>query len=432
VNLDPSHRRQNEAKPGWAGKAPKGTKLPNAKRAPKTVALIVAAGRGLRAGGEVPKQYQLLDGVAVLERAIGALREAIGVSHAIVVIHRDDVSRYEAIAARVAEQSPGFLLPPAFGGATRQVSVRAGLTALKEMAPDIVLIHDAARPFVSAALIGRATSAALEYGAAVPGIPVTDTIRSLGVANASGAALARDTLRAIQTPQAFAFATICEAHERAAANGLDNFTDDGGVAEWAGLDVHVFEGDARNSKLSVASDLERATRNVAPILETRSGLGYDVHAFGEGGFVMLGGMRLAHDRGIIAHSDGDVLLHALTDAVLGALGDGDIGMHFPSSDARWRDAASSVFLAAAVARASRRGGRILLLDATVVCESPRLGPHRDAIRARIAEIACIGVSRVSIKATTSERLGFTGRSEGIAAQAIATIELPRRDSDDYV
>ncbi|SEC06484.1 2-C-methyl-D-erythritol 2,4-cyclodiphosphate synthase [Rhizobiales bacterium GAS191] len=427
--LDPPLPRPNGAKPDWTGKTSRRARTPAAEKAPKTAALIVAAGRGLRAGGDVPKQYQLLDGVAVLERAIRALREASGVSHAIVVIHRDDTARYAAIAASIAADSPDFLLAPAFGGATRQASVRAGLEALKGTAPDIVLIHDAARPFVSPALIGRAIDAALKHGAAVPGVAVTDTIRRLGPDNASGETVAREALRAIQTPQAFSFASICEAHARAAANGLDNFTDDGGVAEWAGLDVHVFEGEARNLKLSLPSDLGRGVRNVDPILEIRSGLGYDVHAFGEGAFVMLGGVKIAHDRGVIAHSDGDVLLHALTDAVLGALGDGDLGTHFPPSDERWRDAASSIFLAAAVARVSRRGGRILHLDATVVCEAPRLGPYRDAIRARIAEIACIGIGRVSIKATTSEQLGFTGRREGIAAQAIATIELPPDDSD---
>ena len=429
MNLDPSLQRPNKAARGLATPAPAGNLAPTIKEAQKTAALIVAAGRGLRAGGDVPKQYQLLDGVAVLERAIGALRQASGVRYAIVVIHPDDKERYEAIAANIAGDSPDFLLPPAFGGATRQASVRAGLEALKETAPDIVLIHDAARPFVSPSLIERAIYAAITYGAAVPGVPVTDTIRRLGAGTLCGETLPRDALRAIQTPQAFSFARICEAHERAAENGLNNFTDDGGVAEWAGLAVHVFDGDTRNMKLSIASDLSRAARSNDARMETRSGLGYDVHSFGDGIFVMLGGVKIAHDQGVIAHSDGDVLLHALTDAVLGALADGDIGAHFPPTDERWRNAASSVFLSAAAARVSRRGGRILHLDATVVCEAPRLGPHREAIRARIAEISGVEVGRVSIKATTSERLGFTGRGEGIAAQAIATIELPRDDSD---
>ena len=234
----------------------------------------------------------------------------------------------------------------------------------------------------------------------------------------------RDSLRAIQTPQAFTFAKIRDAHARAAAAGLDAFTDDGGLAEWAGLEVHVFEGEAENTKLSLPADFARAAQHVRAQTETRTGLGYDVHAFGDGAFVMLGGVEIAHTQGVVAHSDGDVLLHALTDALLGALGDGDIGMHFPPSDPRWRNAASRLFFEDAVARARKRGGRILHLDATVICEAPRIGAHRDAIRASIATIAGIGEGRVSVKATTSEKLGFTGRGEGIAAQAIATLELP--------
>jgi len=389
-----------------------------------TAAVIVAAGRGLRAGGEVPKQYQLLGGMSILERTIRAFRETAGVAHAIVVIHPEDLDRYEAIAAGIARLARDFLLPPAFGGPTRQLSVRAGLEALSGTPPDIVLIHDAARPFLSGALVARAIEAARRHGAAVPGIAVNDTIRRLGSGRPYGETLPRESLRAIQTPQAFAFAEIREAHARAVAAGLDAFTDDGGLAEWAGLDVHVFEGEAENAKLSLPSDFARAARQAKALTETRSGLGYDVHAYGAGDFIMLGGVRIRHDRGILAHSDGDVLLHALTDAVLGALADGDIGMHFPPSDPRWRDASSRVFLADAVGRTAERGGRVLHLDATVVCEAPRLAPHRGAIRASIAEIAGIIEGRVSVKATTSEGLGFTGRGEGIAAQAIATLELP--------
>jgi 2-C-methyl-D-erythritol 4-phosphate cytidylyltransferase/2-C-methyl-D-erythritol 2,4-cyclodiphosphate synthase len=398
----------------------------------RTAALIVAAGRGLRAGGELPKQYQLIGGMSVLERTIRALREAVGVAHAVVVIHPDDADRYETITARLGRLSRDFLLPPAFGGATRQLSVRAGLEALAKVPPDIVLIHDAARPFLSAALVARAIEAAQRHGAAVPGIPVNDTIRRLGSGRPYGETLPRESLRAIQTPQAFAFAEIREAHARAAAAGLDAFTDDGGLAEWAGLDVHVFEGEVENAKLSLPSDFARAAQQAKALTETRSGLGYDVHAFGEGTFIMLGGVKIPNGRGVVAHSDGDVLLHALTDAVLGALGDGDIGMHFPPSDPRWKGAASRLFLADGAARATKRGGRILHLDATVICEAPRLGPHREAIRASIAEIAGIAPGRVSIKATTSEKLGFTGRGEGIAAQAIATLELPVGDGEQDV
>jgi len=387
-------------------------------------ALIVAAGRGVRAGGEVPKQYQLLGGMTVLERAIWALREADAVGQAIVVIHPEDADQYTTVAANVSNHWPDFLLPPAFGGPTRQASVRAGLEALSTSPPDFVLIHDAARPFVSAALIGRAIEAARRHGAAVPGVPVNDTIRRIAAGASFGETLKRENLRAIQTPQAFAFTKICEAHTRAAQAGMHDFTDDGGLAEWAGVEVHVFEGETENTKLSLPSDFARIAHQLRGLAETRSGIGYDVHAFGQGSFIMLGGVRIAHSRGIIAHSDGDVLLHALTDAVLGALGDGDIGVHFPPSNSRWQGAASRVFLADAAARVARRGGRILHLDATVICQAPRLGPHREAIRASIAGIAGISEERVSIKATTSEGLGFTGRGEGIAAQAVATIEVP--------
>jgi 2-C-methyl-D-erythritol 4-phosphate cytidylyltransferase/2-C-methyl-D-erythritol 2,4-cyclodiphosphate synthase len=404
--------------------------MPNALA--RTVALIVAAGRGLRAGGEVPKQYQLLSGVSILERTIRALREAAGVAQALVVIHPDDMDRYRTITDRLEHLSPGFLLPPAFGGATRQLSVRAGLEALAKITPDIVLIHDAARPFLSGALVTRAIDAARRHGAAVPGVPVNDTVRRLGTGRPYGETLPRESLRAIQTPQAFAFDKIRDAHERAAAAGLDAFTDDGGLADWAGLDVHIFEGEAENTKLSLPSDFAHAARRAKAQSETRSGLGYDVHAYGDGAFIMLGGVKIPHDRGVIAHSDGDVLLHALTDAVLGALGDGDIGLHFPPSDPRWKGAPSRVFLADAVARATKRGGRVLHLDATVVCEAPRLSAYRDAIKASIAEIAGVSANRVSIKATTSERLGFTGRGEGIAAQAIATLELPGDEGEDDV
>lgn len=396
------------------------------------MAIIVAAGRGLRAGGEVPKQYQLLGGLSILERTIRALREAAGVAQALVVIHPEDMERYRTVTSRFEQATPGFLLPPAFGGATRQISVRAGIEALAKITPDIVLIHDAARPFLSGALVSRAIDAARRHGAAVPGIPVNDTVRRLGTGRPYGETLPRDSLRAIQTPQAFAFDKIREAHARAAEAGLDAFTDDGGLAEWAGLDVHIFEGEAENTKLSLPSDFAHAAQRTKARTETRSGLGYDVHAYGDGDHIMLGGVKIPHDRGVIAHSDGDVLLHALTDAVLGALGDGDIGVHFPPSDPRWKGAPSRVFLADAVTRATKRGGRVLHLDATVICEAPRLTPHRDAIKASIAEIAGLAAHRVSVKATTSERLGFTGRGEGIAAQAIATLELPEGGGESDV
>jgi 2-C-methyl-D-erythritol 4-phosphate cytidylyltransferase/2-C-methyl-D-erythritol 2,4-cyclodiphosphate synthase len=255
------------------------------------------------------------------------------------------------------------------------------------------------------------------------------------VVNAGGRVSAtpeRAQLRAVQTPQGFAFAPLLRAHRAVALAGDMSFTDDAALIEWAGGEVHVVEGDPGNFKVTMPADFERAERRLAgPAPEIRVGNGYDVHAFTDGDHVWLGGVRIAHDRGVLAHSDGDVVLHALTDAVLGALGDGDIGTHFPPSDMRWRGQASALFLEHAAGLVAARGGRIVHLDATVICEAPRIGAHREAMRAAIARAAGIGMDRVSIKATTSEKLGFTGRREGLAAQATATISLPpaRRDDD---
>jgi 2-C-methyl-D-erythritol 4-phosphate cytidylyltransferase/2-C-methyl-D-erythritol 2,4-cyclodiphosphate synthase len=321
------------------------------------------------------------------------------------------------------------LLPPVAGGATRQESVRNGLEALAEAAvpPSLVLIHDAARPFASAALIDRAVAAGRAHGAAAPGTAVTDTIKIVSMDGAVSATPPRDSLRAIQTPQAFAFDRILSAHRRAAAAGLHTLTDDAAVAEWAGLDVTVFEGDPANVKLTHAADFADAERRLggaACLWITRVGTGFDVHAFAPGDHLWLGGVRVPHERGVTAHSDGDVVLHALTDAMLGALCDGDIGVHFPPSDPRWRGAGSDRFLAFAAERVRERRGLVDHLDVTVLCEAPRIGPLREPMRQRIAAIAGIAVSSVSVKATTTERLGFLGRSEGIAAQASATIRLP--------
>jgi 2-C-methyl-D-erythritol 4-phosphate cytidylyltransferase/2-C-methyl-D-erythritol 2,4-cyclodiphosphate synthase len=290
----------------------------------------------------------------------------------------------------------------------------------------VVLIHDGARPFAGAALIARAIEAARRYGAAVPGLPVTDTITSVDEEHRAGETLRRESLRAVQTPQAFAYPLILEAHGRAAAAGLSDFSDDGALARWAGHPVSVFEGEPDNIKLTREVDFEDAERRLSEMTRyvAKTGTGFDVHALVEGDHLWLGGIRIAADKGVLAHSDGDVVLHAATDALLGALAEGDIGVHFPPSDPQWRGASSNRFLAFAADRVRQRGGRIDHLDVTILCESPRIGPHRDAMRGRIAAILGIGASAVSIKATTTERLGFIGRAEGIAAQAVATIRLP--------
>jgi len=385
-------------------------------------AVVVAAGRGLRAGGDRPKQYRQILGEPVIRPSLATLAGHGGISLVQPVVHPEDAALYQAAVAGLD------LLPPVPGGATRQASVRAGLEALVLRRPDLVLVHDAARPFASGALITRAIAAAQASGAAVPAIPVADTVKTVDAVGAITGTIDRAQLRMVQTPQAFGFAALLDAHRRAHAAGRDDFTDDAALAEWAGLRVTTFEGEAKNVKLTTTDDFARAeAAKLAGLSDVRTGFGFDVHQFGDGDHVMLGGVRIAHQRGLSGHSDADVVLHALVDAILGALADGDIGVHFPPSDPQWRGASSDRFFAFAVDRLRARGGRIAHLDVTVVCEAPRVGPHRDAIRARIAQIAGVPLERVGVKATTSEKMGFTGRGEGMAAFANATVRLPWSD-----
>jgi 2-C-methyl-D-erythritol 4-phosphate cytidylyltransferase/2-C-methyl-D-erythritol 2,4-cyclodiphosphate synthase len=288
-----------------------------------------------------------------------------------------------------------------------------------------VLIHDAARPFLSGDLISRAIAAAKQHGAAVPAIAITDTVKQIDAQDMISETLDRSRLRTVQTPQAFAYDLIVAFHGRAAAAGREDFTDDAALAEWAGHRVNAFPGESTNVKLTTNDDFERAEMlRLASLADVRTGNGFDVHAFGDGDHVMLGGVRIPHARGVTGHSDADVALHALVDAILGALAEGDIGVHFPPSDPQWRGASSDRFLAFACERVRARSGMIAHLDVTVVCETPRIGPHRDAMRTRIAAIAGIPIGRVAIKATTSEKMGFTGRGEGLVAMATATVRLP--------
>ncbi|GJE26824.1 bifunctional 2-C-methyl-D-erythritol 4-phosphate cytidylyltransferase/2-C-methyl-D-erythritol 2,4-cyclodiphosphate synthase [Methylobacterium organophilum] len=407
---------------------------------PEIAAVVVAAGKGVRIGGDVPKQYRRVGGRAVLTRTLAALARHPGIARIQPVIAPDAAAFYAECLEDLDSAARGKLAEPVPGGATRQGSVRAGLEALAAAgAPDLVLVHDAARPYVDEALIDRAVAAGRDHGAAVPGVAVSDTIKLVeDVAPGIGRVHetpARERLRAVQTPQSFRFAPLIEAHRRAQAEGHDGFTDDGALAEWAGLPVVVFEGDARNRKITQAADLIDADRTFSgpaggvsdtamTAYVTRLGTGFDVHAFTEGDHVWLGGVRIPADRGVLAHSDGDVALHALTDALLGAIADGDIGTHFPPSDEKWRGAASDQFLAHACSLVRARGGKIDHLDITVLAEAPRIGQHREAIRARIAAIAGVPLTAVSIKATTTEKLGFVGRAEGLAAQAAATVRLP--------
>ncbi len=387
-----------------------------------TAALIVAAGRGSRFGDGAPKQYRLLAGRPVLARTIEALVAALPGAAIRVVIHPDDFDLYEGAVAGLDDAAKAALLAPAPGGATRQESVAAGLEATSDENRKYVLIHDAARPFATKELIRLAHAAAVAHGAAVPGVPVVDTIKQVDSSGIVVGTPARAGLRAVQTPQAFRFDLILAAHR--AAKGRD-LTDDAAVAEAAGHKVHVFAGDAANMKITHGADLAAAERRLADDLpDVRVGQGFDVHAFAPGEKVWLGGVPIPHTMKLEGHSDADVLAHAITDALLGAISEGDIGDHFPPTDPQWKGAPSSIFLEHAARLVRARGGMIAHIDATVVAERPKIGPHRDAIRARIAEIVGLEPSRVGLKATTAERLGFVGREEGIVAMATATIRLP--------
>ncbi len=381
--------------------------------------VIVAAGRGSRAGGALPKQFRPIGGKPMIRQSLAMLLEHPEVDLVLPVIHPEDVEIFRTSVASLD------VLPPAFGGATRQASVRAGLEALAPRKPDIVLIHDAARPFASPALVSRAIVAAGRSDAAIPALPISDTVKTVDAEGLVGKTLDRNALRLVQTPQSFAFPALLDAHRRAAAAGREDFTDDAALAEWAGMKVNVFAGEPGNIKITEEGDFARAEAIAfAALGDVRVGSGIDVHAFGAGDHVTLGGIEIPHIQALTGHSDADVVLHALTDAILGALADGDIGVHFPPGDAQWKGASSDRFLAFALARLAARGGRIAHIDINIVCEAPRIGPHRDAVRENIARLAEIDPGRVAVKATTSEKLGFTGRGEGIVAYATATVRLP--------
>jgi 2-C-methyl-D-erythritol 4-phosphate cytidylyltransferase / 2-C-methyl-D-erythritol 2,4-cyclodiphosphate synthase len=388
----------------------------------RNAALIVAAGRGTRAIGSdtaaPPKQYALLGGRSVLAQTLAAFLKHPAIDHVAVVIHPDDAGHY-------ATQFPdgiAKLLPPCPGGATRQQSVLNGLEMLCACAPDRVLIHDAARPFVDARLLDEVLSALDTHDGAIPALAVTDTLKHSGSDGLITRNVERTGLWRAQTPQGFLFPLILAAHRAAQAAGRDQFTDDAAVAEWHGLRVAVVPGSARNVKITTAEDLALAQRAQVP--DVRTGTGFDVHRFTAGDGIWLCGVRIAHTQALEGHSDADVGLHALTDALLGAIGDGDIGQHFPPSDVRWKGAASHLFLSDARRRVLALGGTISNVDVTLLCEAPKIAPHRQAMRERIAAILEIAVTRVGVKATTTEGLGFTGRREGIAAMAAATVILP--------
>jgi 2-C-methyl-D-erythritol 4-phosphate cytidylyltransferase / 2-C-methyl-D-erythritol 2,4-cyclodiphosphate synthase len=378
-------------------------------------ALVVAAGRGSRFGGDVPKQYLPLGGAMVLRHAVAALARHRRVTGVLVAIRPEDRALFDDAVAGLP------VLPPVAGGATRQDSVRLGLEALAPYRPRHVLIHDGARPFPDAALIDRVIQALDEAPAAIPCLPLRDTIKR-AERGTIRSTVDRSELWRAQTPQGFQFDQILAAHHAAAGTEL---TDDSAVAEAAGLSPRLVVGSEDNLKVTTTEDLAAAERLIAAWRgDVRVGQGFDAHAFGPGDRIFICGVAIPHSESLVGHSDADVGLHALTDALLGAIGAGDIGMHFPPGDSRWRGAASDQFLRHAADLVGARGGAVAAVDVTIICERPKIGPHRAAMVERIAEILGIAAERVSVKATTTDRLGFTGRGEGIAAQAVATVRLP--------
>jgi 2-C-methyl-D-erythritol 4-phosphate cytidylyltransferase/2-C-methyl-D-erythritol 2,4-cyclodiphosphate synthase len=375
---------------------------------PRFAALLLAAGSGSRFGAETPKQFVPLAGQPVLRHAArallaeGALLQPVG------------------DPAAIANALEGLdFLPPVAGGATRQDSVRAGLEALAPHAPDIVLVHDGARPLIPAGTIPALLDALATHPGAIPAVPVADTLKR-GEGGTIAATVPRDRLFRAQTPQAFRFPLLLALH-RAAAPGA---TDDAAILEAAGQAVALVAGSEDNIKLTYAEDFVRLDRILAATLLPRVGTGYDVHALAHGRKLILCGMEIPHDQGLAGHSDADVGIHALCDAIYGALAEGDIGRHFPPSDAAYKDADSARFLRHAAGRIAARGGRLANADVTLICERPKITPHAPAMIARLADLLGVDTGRISVKATTSERLGFTGRMEGIAAQAVATVLLP--------
>ena len=376
----------------------------------KTVsALIVAAGRGTRAGTGLPKQYRPLWGKPVLWHTLSALLAHDRIRNIQVVIHPDDTPLYEATVAGLPH-----LLPPVFGGNTRSESVLNGLEALATSAPETVLIHDAARPFLPLDIIDNLLTALQTTKGAFPALPVVDALWNC-VQDQAHSPRSRAGLYRAQTPQAFDFKTILNAHHTATAPA----DDDVALARAQGIDVAIVKGDERNYKLTTQADFARAERETQ--MDIRTGNGFDVHAFTEGTAVTLCGIQIPHTHALLGHSDADVAMHTITDSLFGAIAEGDIGQWFPPSEAEWKGAASDIFLLKAVERVATRGFTISNIDCTIICEAPKIGPHAATMRAKIARLTGIALDRVSIKATTSEKLGFTGRKEGIAAMATTTL-----------
>ncbi|MDE0877810.1 MAG: bifunctional 2-C-methyl-D-erythritol 4-phosphate cytidylyltransferase/2-C-methyl-D-erythritol 2,4-cyclodiphosphate synthase [Sphingomonas bacterium] len=377
-------------------------------RQPQTIAIVVAAGKGERIGGAIPKQFAPLAGLPLVEHSRRALSAHPRIDRVIVVVAPDQGERIDDA------------LP--IGGATRRGSVRNALETLVGEPVDRVFIHDAARPFVPAAVVDRLLDALDDHAGAVPALAVADTLARGG--ELLGEGVSRDDVFRIQTPQAFRFDAILDVHRRWPDDR--DATDDAGMARAMGHDVMIVDGATDLDKITYPADFLAAEARAAATMETRSATGFDVHRLETGELLWLGGVLIPHDKGLSGHSDADVALHALTDALLGTIAAGDIGTHFPPSDPQWKGADSAQFLQHAASMITDLGGQIDFVDLTLMCEAPKIGPHRGAMQQRIAALLSLATDRVSIKATTTERLGFTGRGEGIAAQAIATVRVPRR------
>ncbi len=391
--------------------------------AKKTIAaLIVAAGRGSRCRNKLPKQYHVIGNAPVLRHTLNAFANHPEIDLILPLIHPDDETRYEQAAKDIAK-----CLPAIHGGATRQQTVRRGLEALAATDTQIVLIHDAARPFVSPAIISRVIAALARHKGAIAALPVTDTLKRVQSDIISGTCN-REGLWRAQTPQAFYLPDILAAHKNAADNSEKQFTDDAAIAEWAGMDTAIIAGEVANSKITTAEDIVLANAKMSGQMQYKTGMGFDVHAFTDGDHITLCGVDIAHSHALAGHSDADVGLHALTDALLGAMAQDDIGEHFPPGGKQWAGASSDRFVRFAAGLVTKNGGRIIHVDITIICQSPKIAPHRMAMRQRTADILGIELRRVSIKATTTEGLGFTGRGEGIAAQAVASISIAENAS----
>ncbi len=386
----------------------------------RIAAVVVSAGRGERAGvtAEGPKQFRTIGGRAVLARTLEAFATHPGLGDIILVTHPDDLDRVQgclgALLGRVRVVS---------GGSSRQASVLKGLEALEASQPEVVLIHDGVRPFVSQEVIDAVVGEVTAKTGAIPAMPVTDTIKRMDDAGRIAETVQRQGLFGAQTPQGFPFRPILEAHRRAAAQSALAFTDDASLFEWLGHPVVLVRGDADNVKLTLAADILAADRKLKgqAMIDVRTGNGYDVHQLVEGDHVTLCGVRIAHDQTLLGHSDADVGLHALTDALLATCGAGDIGTHFPPSDPQWKGAESGIFVRKAVEIVRAKGGRVCNVDITLIAEAPKVGPHRTAMVQRIADMTGLDAERISVKATTNETIGFIGRREGIAAIATASV-----------